>query len=356
MKLASEKSFNRGICPVMNIKGKPLALPFKLEYKTFHFACAQGILGPKQMMVMDIIGTTLIHYLYGNTSYQDRIPTPKEKRVKEISSHYMSSGLIEFIKENLSLNCEGKIREAWYSDEGLLSHIDTKKKRIKKPILVKINDGKLRRQLPFLRKYSSVQFEEMIRQTADCVLYMSYPIHYYSGKKYYTPDFGNYKFPSSLFTLVDVKNTKVSKDNHILEREYTILFDTVLGYMFMQNISSCYMDLLPGKFYEMSDYAQLFYRLLVLTYYSNPKSGKNPKIPISINEVRRRLALKTPDTYMVRQVIMRILKELAKYKFISEWKEEKQKYSPYMYSYKKNTWKDITGEEDSGTDLVDIGN
>ena len=84
MKLAAEKSLNRGICPVMNIKGKTVTYPFTLQYNYFSFACAQGILGAKQMMVMDIIGTHLIHCLHKNFSFSGRIPQPKEKRVKEM--------------------------------------------------------------------------------------------------------------------------------------------------------------------------------------------------------------------------------------------------------------------------------
>lgn len=61
IKLASEKSFNRGICPVMNIKDKTVTYPLKIQYGNFQFEAGRGILGPKQMMIMDIIGTKLIH-------------------------------------------------------------------------------------------------------------------------------------------------------------------------------------------------------------------------------------------------------------------------------------------------------
>jgi len=219
MKLASEKSFNRGICPVMNIKGKTVKYPSIVKHKTFGFRCENGILGPKQMMIMDIIGTSLIHYVYGNTSFSDRIPTPKDIRVRKLSAQCMSYKLLKYVNENLSTSQGGKIPESWYSKEGRLDFIDKANPRIKNALMVVLNDGILRKELPFLQKYSSVQIQEMIRQTSECVLWMNYPIQFFNGKQYQLFPFNNYGIPSRLFTLPEIKVTKLSKDKHILERE-----------------------------------------------------------------------------------------------------------------------------------------
>jgi len=85
----------------------------------------------------------------------------------------------------------------------------------------------------------------------------------------------------------------------------------------------------------MSEYAQLFYRLLILPYYD----GK--KIPISLEEIKARLVLKS-ENYMSRKVVKRILEELESNHFISN-PEEILKEGAYWYQYKKNDWKTITG-------------
>lgn len=353
IKLASEKSFNRGICPVMNIKGKTVKYPLIVQHKTFGFRCDGGILGPKQMLIMDIIGTKIIHSTYGNNGFYDRIPSPRDIRIQKISAQHMSYKLLNYVTGNLSPSCNGLIPEAWCSDDGRLYNIDNQNPRIKEAMHIKLNDGVLRKELPFLRKYSSVQIEKMIRQTAKCNLRMNYPIRFFNGKEYQMIHFQNYTLASELFTGIEIKHTKKSKDNHILEREYYIRMNTIWGYFFMQNMMSCYMDLLPGKFYELSDYAQLFYRIFILPYFQYKNSGKSPKNPVSLSEIRARLVLKTTDTSMVRKVVNRILHELEGNKFISAPKEDKMLGGDYMYSYKKNTWKDITGEEEtSGTDLI----
>jgi hypothetical protein len=338
MKLASEKSFNRGICPVMNIKGKIVQYPFYFADKNIKFACGKGLLGPKHMMIMDILGTCLIHFLYDNKSFADRIPTSQEKQVRVKSSDHMSYALIKFFTEHLSPIDQGIIPEGWYSDDGKLYDIDKTNTRIKRAMTIKLNDGFLKKDLPFLKKYSSLQISEMIKQTSECIINMNFPIRHYNIKAYNTFPFNNYGIPSRLFTLVEMKAAKLSSDDHVLEREYTVRFDTILGYVFMQNIASCHIDLLPGKYYELSDYAQLFYRMFVLPYFGDVKNH------LSIEEVRHRLVLKTKDTYMVRKTIRRILDELAADNFISEPREE-LKYGKYLYSYKRNTWKEITSEE-----------
>ena len=63
-----------------------------------------------------------------------------------------------------------------------------------------------------------------------------------------------------------------------MERSYRILFNTYLGYFYFQNaVASLYTDLLPDKFYSMSDYAQLYYRLLILPYFGKVKHSDTLK-------------------------------------------------------------------------------
>ena len=238
---------------------------------------------------------------------------------------------------------DGVIPEAWYN-EGSLSVVDKSYTRIKRPLNVILNDGTLRKELPFLQKFSSKQIWIMIYQTYECLLWMNYPICFHDGKKYNVFPFNNFGYTSSLFTLEKIYNIRVSKNNKVLAREYHIRFDTILGYAFMQNMISCYTDFLPGKFYELSDYAQLYYRLFILSYYPIKKIGKIPKNPLSIDEIRQRLVLLTKDTSMVKKVVRRILEELASNRFIKDFKEEKIN-GKYYYRYSRNSWKEITGDE-----------
>jgi len=343
MKLASEKALNKFAFPLFNIKGRIITNPCIVEYTSdISFACDQGTFGPNNMMSLDILGTYLIHRIYNSKDYGKvdfgcRIPTSNDGRVKRISSNYISYKLLKYVTNRFrNTNDNGIVPTFLYGDEGKLNGIDGENTRAKKVIALKVTDSYLKEQLPFLKKYSSQQICNMIRQTSESKLRMNYPIRFYDGKNYQNFPYNNYNENGScgFFTLLNVSNSNVSKDNHILAREYEISFNTFLGYWFVQNCVSCYTDLLPGKFYLMSDYAQLFYRLLILPYYGGVKN------PIIVDEIRKRLVFKTKDTFMVRQVIKRILDELESNSFIRDPKEDKLN-GKYMVSYSKTPWKEI---------------
>lgn len=341
MKLASERNLNKNIFPIMSLKGKEIRYPFVRRYKYSALRCTEGKLGPKNLMIMDILGSYIIHKYVkdlqgsraGFVDYRARIPTQNNMYIKDISHKYISHKILKYIIETLAYYKEDRIPSVLYSGNGLPQNVNKTWERIKKPQRVKITDSYLKGQLSFLKEYSSREICELIQGTSNCVLEMTYPVRFFDGKNYQNYPTLNENIPSRLFRLPGVNVTKWSKDGHALEREYDIVFDSILGYYFVQNCLSCYTDLIPDKFYSMSDYAQLFYRILILPYFKN---GKNP---VTLDEIRYRLDFKTKDTYMVRQVVKRMLDELEAFHFIKEPKEL-HPYGKYLYSYVKNSWKE----------------
>ncbi|OQA17923.1 MAG: hypothetical protein BWY61_02087 [Firmicutes bacterium ADurb.Bin354] len=312
-----------------------------------------GKLGPKNMMIMDILGTYAIHCSYnnyddGSIRFTSRIPTERNMKVRSISHAYISHKILSYTVRLLPEYHDGRIPSYLYANNALPDSVDRIYKRIKKPLRITLRDSYLKDQIPFLGKYSSKELSELITNTGQCALEMTYPIRFYNGNKYDNFFFNNIGVPSTLYTLYDVKAVKTSKDGHILDRQYDIIFDTFLGFYFIQNSISCYTDLIPDKFYSLSDYAQLLYRLLILPYY------KKVKNPLSLNEIRYRLDFKTKDTYMVRKVVRELLEELEAHSFIKEPKEIRI-YKDYLYSFTRSTWKERVGlnDADSETDLVE---
>ncbi|OQC14399.1 MAG: hypothetical protein BWX72_01360 [Firmicutes bacterium ADurb.Bin080] len=338
MKLAAEKNLNRYSFPVVATKGKPLSHNKAFKQGDFQFLCEKGILGAKQFMVLDAVATLAIHSTYNYPITQkincnDRIPTMNDQRVKNNSESFMSKAMLEYMVKDTYQTGKDVIPECYYRDGGLLS-IDSKYGRMKGVRSITINDGFLRKNLSVFKKYSSAEISEMIQRTADCKIKMYYPIRCCENDSYINIPNRIYKFSSSFFRLIDVKPSKLSKNGFVLERKYTLIFDTVLGYSFLQNVLSCFTDLLPEKFYFMTEYGQLFYRLLILPYY------KNVKNPIGLKEIKNRLVLKTSNTTMVRKTIKRILDELEANSFIRAPKEIK-KEGEYYYAYIRLKWEEI---------------
>jgi hypothetical protein len=352
MALAAERHLNKNIFPVMSLKGKQISYPFIKKSKDQKMRCTAGKFGPKNMMIMDILGTYVMHNAFtkfddGSISFTSWLPTERNMHVKHHSHSCISYKIMNYVNKVLPQHANGRIPDYLYWKDALPKDVDRSFGRIKKPQRIKISDAYLKEQLPFLKKYSSKEIHNLIKSTSECAIEMTYPIRFFDGKKYKKYPFFNNSIPSTMYRLINVNVIKTSKDDHVLDREYEIVFDTFLGYYFVQNCISCYTDLIPDRFYSLSDYAQLLYRLLILPYY------KKVKNPLSLNEIRYRLDFKTEDTYMVRKVVRGLLEELEAHHFIKEPKEIKL-YKKYLYSFSRSTWKERVGstETNSDTDLV----
>jgi len=352
MALAAERHLNKNIFPVMSLKGKEISYPFIKKHKDQKMRCTAGKFGPKNMMIMDILGTYVMHNTFnkfddGSIFFTSRIPTERNMHVRQYSHVCISYKIMSYVNKVLKQHANGRIPNYLYVKDALPSNVDKIFGRIKLPQRVIISDSYLKEQLPFLKIYSSREIHELIKSTSECALEMTYPIRFFDGKKYEKYPFFNNSIPSTMYRLLNVNVIKTSKNGHVLDREYEIIFDTFLGYYFVQNCISCYTDLLPDSFYSLSDYAQLLYRLLILPYY------KKVKNPLSLDEIRYRLDFKTKDTYMVRKVVRELLEELEAHHLIKEPKEINP-YGYYLYSFVRSTWKERVGsiETNSETDLV----
>lgn len=336
---AAEKNLNKFAFPVFSIKGRPVNYPCSYKYNDYTFSCEQGRLGPGNWMMMDLLGTIMIQNMSKQTGTLDftrKIPTQRDYHVKVRSEHHISMRRLEDLVQHVNESGSDLIAPD-FCMQSLEDEINCD--RIRAVVEFAFSDSVLMKKIPYLNKYSSKEFHDLLVETSELRLSMRYPTRYYDIEKkdYSNFDFNTYSNPSRLFRITDITNSKVSKDNHILRRTYFLRFDTILGYLFVQNCMSSYMDLLPTKFYDMSDYAQLFYRILILPWYNGVNSRLN------IEQIRSRLALKTKDRHMLRKVIKRILEELKRQTFIKDFKEEKVN-GTYLYSYFKTPWKEIEKE------------
>jgi hypothetical protein len=338
IKLASERNLNKNIFPIMNIKGKHIKeYPFKVSFQDHKMICETGIINPKNLMIMDILGTYMIHLMFNKNSvvdYAQRIPMANEGKVKYLSNLNVSKKILGNFETRLNPMNGGKVPQFLYNEESELpKEIFAPFNRMKKPLTISLTDRYLKIQLPFLKKYSSNRMKKLFLQTAEAKVQMIYPIRFYNGNAYENYSYCNANIFSKLFSINNVEDIKISKNGKILERRYEITFDTILGFLFTQNCLSCYTDLLPGKFYLLSDYAQLLYRILILPYFNKVK------IPLKLSEIKGRLILKS-ENYMTRKVVKRLLDELESHLFIKEPKELKI-YDEYCYSFVKPTWNEM---------------
>jgi len=344
-KLITEKNLNKFISPVIRRKGKQIQdnqYPIANEDIDTLSVCDHGTISADELMLMDTLGTLVTHGVYNNDSkigidFSKRIPKSSDHFVQQKSANSIPPIMLPHLIHRFNKQDKCIIPEFYYKmHKKSLILEDGITYIMQPPVSLKFNDLDLFKKLPILKKKikTSKKLYDLIKNTADCKIKMNFPITLFGDGRYQKYHFANY-CSSNLFRFRILSSEKSSNGN-ILSRKYQIVFNTILGFFFIQNVLSCYTNLLPGHFYNMTEYAQLFYRMLILPYYNGVK------IPISLKEIKARLVLKS-DNSMSRKTVKRILKELESNHFISNPDEIQKKDGSYWYQYKKNDWKTITG-------------
>jgi len=347
VKLTTEKNLNKCISPVISLKGKQIKVyPVANKDIGTLSVCDHGTIGADELMLMDILGTLATHGVYNNDSksgidFSKRIPKNSDCFVQQKSGSSIPPKMLPHLIHSFNKQDNCIIPEFYYKmqKESLILE-DGTTCIMQPPVSITFDDLDLFKKLPLLKKKikTSKRLYELIKKTADCKLRMFFPFVLFEDGQYKKYQFVNRDYSSSLFRF-RILSSKTTSNGNILSRKYQIGFDTILGFFFIQNVLSGHTNLLPGHFYNMSEYAQLFYRTLILLYYNGVK------IPISLKEIKARLVLKSDDS-MSRKVVMRILRELELNRLISNPEEILKgisKDGSYWYQYKKNDWKTITG-------------
>ena len=153
--LAAEKRLNKNIFPVMSLKGKEIIYPFMKQLKDQKMRCTSGKFGPKNLMIMDILGTYAIHWAYNrfddnSISFTSRIPTERNMKVRQISHAGISYKILRYTMRLLPEYHDGRIPCYLYANNALPDNVDRIYKRIKRPQYYIIKDSWLKEQLPFL--------------------------------------------------------------------------------------------------------------------------------------------------------------------------------------------------------------
>ena len=337
MILVTEKNLNKYAYPVFSVKGRNIETPYLIDESNSRFICQEGAMKPSNWMMMDILGTFIYHFAYRHP--KDPIDCNKKKYNSRDSEAYYTSryGMNEDVLDALIRRSQdyktGIIDDAEYKEitDDYYHDRDFPVRRI---ITLNLTDGDLKKHFRFLREYSSLGILGMFQNAADCKVGMKYPVRFLDMESTHSKEYSNYDCPCSFFTLMDVSGSKISKDGHVLERRYTIRFNTYLGYFFIQNIVSCYTDWIPDNFYQLSDTAQLYYRRCVIQYFNGVKETLN------IEEIKSRLQLKTEDSHSLRHVIKRCLSELEAASYI-KGAEEQYLYGHYCYTARKTPWSQL---------------
>ena len=187
-----------------------------------------------------------------------------------------------------------------------------------------IDDLFLWKNYPFLTKFSSTQLFNFLNDTSKYKIKGTIKIRIKNnnGSK------RKYKLVShELDTFENIFNIELlsqNNGNYINEkymkprdRKYKIKFDSLLGFVFIQDIQTLNIDVLNSDFYSLPEFAQFIYRKLIL------KRKIGTDIILYLDDLKSFLALKT-NSVDLRFIIEKNLKALEDFGLI-KWSKHKNK-------------------------------
>jgi len=195
-----------------------------------------------------------------------------------------------------------------------------------------VNDLFLWKNYPFLMGLSSTQLFNLLNNTSNCKIkgFIKVRVKNDNGstKKHKLVSYKLNEF-ENIFNLDIVsqnngnyKNEKYMKPR---DREYKINFNSILGFILMQDIQTLNTDIINSNFYSLPEFAQFIYRKLMLT------RKINTNIEIYLDELKSFLAVRSSDTHL-KNMIEKNLNSLEDVGLI-KWSRGKSKL--IWYSLKK---------------------
>ena len=326
-RLASEKSLCMFMFPTPATRRRKAQLPLQTNFGRIGFHLEKAKFDYENWIIMDIIATAIMHTNYTcfawKIDYCRFLPTQKDKRVKEAASQLSKNTLQSLIKRMKNGEKIETIFEKPFTTE------NNEVVCIQKPPSVVIDDDDLRRDIPFLRKYSSNQLRDLFLQTSECLLTMNFCVQYYDEDKKKYDTIGNSNKPN-LCNLYSVKIDEERKtaDGKVRSRVYIIDSNSWLSFFFYRNCLSGFVNILPYRFYTLSPEAQLFFRILVL----NNQTGRT--VLVDLRDITNRFVFRPGDPE-VKHIVRKVLQELADEKFIEDPKEIYTPKKGLIFSFEK---------------------
>ncbi len=223
----SERGMNKAIRPYPKKKHNPEKDKVVwVSHGEYECTLSNGYWDHKNFIVMDLLGYTLLMRLGG-----DRLPVNPKPIFENLKS-------IEERERQLNESIQA-VNRTTYS--------------------ICIDDNYFREKTGL--KMSSGEILQLLQKTSRAEFKLPFPVIVKDSKGKETTHKMNYF--SRFFELAE-QAIKTRKDGIIQLREYQIHFSTLLGELFVNNLSSSHNDRVDLRFYNLPETAQLFYRRFLL--------------------------------------------------------------------------------------------
>ena len=280
----SERGINKAIQPVVKKAGHPVEFPFEWKDPKSGRSCyINDNWDARNFMVMDVVGYMLLLKEGGDA-------LPKEPSF--IFNDLSSIGARESIPSPESSDDQDQM--------SVLTRI------LSSRFWIKFTDSDFKKFT--CRNYTSTQILNLLHDTSKVEFKIVFPIRIMEkeGPKEKICQMNIFSRPFELWPVdKDIRN-----DGIVQSREYYILFNTVLGELFVHNLLSKNYDWIENRFYMLPAGAQVFYRQFII-------HNNYPQISLNLSTIKERLHLCDKNTTnLIRTIEDNILKPLRDHDFI----------------------------------------
>jgi len=156
---------------------------------------------------------------------------------------------------------------------------------------------------------------KLLQDTSRVEFKLAFPIRLWEDKKKPKERLYTMNVFSRPFELGYV-DKKVRSDGIVTEREYRVIFNTILGELFAHNLKTGNYDWLDKNFYNLPSSAQVFYRRFIL-------NNDFPKITVNLETLKERLGLENKNiTNLIAAIDNNVLAPLKSYGLIQSFEKE----------------------------------
>jgi len=293
----SERGMNKAIPPVIKKSSQELS-PFEWESEKSGQICSitNGYWDAKNYMVMDVVG-----YFYLLKEGGDRLPEMSAPIFNDVES-------IRKREQELDVSNGTRLNAPMIS-EADLSIIKKQK------YYVKFNDHHFREYTGL--DLCSNDILNLLLRTSRVEFRISYPVRI--GERMEEKWYSMHVF-SRPFELGYI-DQEVRKDGIVQSRSYYIIFNTILGEMFVHNLMTKNYDWVSNNLYHLPQSAQLFYRQFLLHHNYR-------QTHLNLNTIRERMDFRDSNiTNLIANLEINTLNPLVRNGLVISFPTKKQRES-----------------------------
>ena len=296
----SERSINKALPAVIKKPITEIEFPYEWVDEKSRHQCSinNGYWGARNYMVMDVLG-----YFYLLKEGGDCLPEKRTEIFHNLESIRRREAELDNHKGILVSNAGQKILTE--------TDIDT---ITSSRHWIRFDDNIFRKFTKL--NLSSGEILNLLTSTSRVEFKLAFPVRLQENKKQLKESAYMMNMFSRLFEFGYIDKQIRQSDGAVRAREYFVIFNTILGELFVHNLKMGNFDWVREDLYSLPTSAQIFFRKFIL-------NNDYPSIPLNLQRIASKLNLNDKiQANLERTVVTNVLEPLKRQGFIKTYDKE----------------------------------